>query len=85
MTAAFGVITNYSNTLLQITAVITNYDVITNYVVTIFNQETRITFYYILSRAAPKDRRTFSLDKPFSCYIVAKMFVTSGIFFIIST
>ena len=32
--AAFGVITNYDNTFLQITAGITNYDVITNYVVT---------------------------------------------------
>ena len=32
--AAFGVITNYNNTSLQITAGITNYDVITNYVVT---------------------------------------------------
>ena len=32
--AAFGVITNYGNTLLQITAGITIYDVITNYVVT---------------------------------------------------
>ena len=33
ITAAFGVITNYGNILLQITAGITNYDVITNYVV----------------------------------------------------
>ena len=32
ITAAFGVIINYGNTLLQITADITNYDVITNYV-----------------------------------------------------
>ena len=33
ISAAFGVITNYSNTSLQVTAGITNYDVITNYVV----------------------------------------------------
>ena len=32
--AAFGVITNHDNTLLQIKAGITNYDIITNYVVT---------------------------------------------------
>ena len=35
--AAFGVITNYGNTLLQITAGITIYDVITNLVVTMGN------------------------------------------------
>ena len=34
ITAAFGAITNYGNTLLQVTAGITIYDVITNYVVT---------------------------------------------------
>ena len=34
ITAVFGVITNYDNTLLKITAGITNYEVITNYVVT---------------------------------------------------
>ena len=34
ITAAFGIITNYGNTLLQITAGIAIYDVITNYVVT---------------------------------------------------
>ena len=34
ITAAFGVITNYGNTLLQITAGITIYDVITNYILT---------------------------------------------------
>ena len=34
ITATFGVITNYGNTLLQIIAGITIYDVITNYVVT---------------------------------------------------
>ena len=33
--AAFGVITDYDNTLLQNMAVITNYDVITNYAVTL--------------------------------------------------
>ena len=33
ITATFGVITNYGNTLLQIMAGITIYDVITNYVV----------------------------------------------------
>ena len=35
ITAAFGVIANYGNTLLQITACITNCDVITNYAATI--------------------------------------------------
>ena len=34
ITAAFGAIANYGNTLLQITAGSTIYDVITNYVVT---------------------------------------------------
>ena len=34
VTAAFDVIINYGNTLLQITAGITIYDVVTNYVVT---------------------------------------------------
>ena len=40
ITAAFGVITNYSDTFLQIKAGITNYDVIRNYIVT----EMRNTF-----------------------------------------
>ena len=35
ITAASGVITNYGNTLLEITASITIYDIITNYVVTV--------------------------------------------------
>ena len=29
--------------------------------------------------------RTFYLDKAFSCYVFIEMFVTSGVFFIIST
>ena len=35
ITAASGIITNSGNTLLQITVGITNYDIITNYVVTL--------------------------------------------------
>ena len=42
-------------------------------------------FYYILRRAAPKNRCIFCLDKYFSCYIVVEMVVTPGVFFKVST
>ena len=49
ITAAFGVITNYGNTLLQITAGITIYDVITNYVVTFDVKKSRTRLFTSLS------------------------------------
>ena len=49
ITAAFGVITNYGNTLLQITAGITIYDVITNYVVTFDVKKSRTRLFTNLS------------------------------------
>ena len=42
-------------------------------------------FYYILRRAAPKNKCIFCLDKYFSCYIVVEMVVTPGVFFRVST
>ena len=40
----YQIITNYGNTLLQITACITNYDVITNYAVTLKNSVKEFAF-----------------------------------------
>ena len=42
-------------------------------------------FYYILRRAAPKNRCIFCLDKYFSCYIIVEMVVSPGVFFKVST
>ena len=38
-------------------------------------------FCSIIRTAAPKNGRTFCLDKRFSCFIVVEMFVTLGVFF----
>ena len=42
------------------------------------------TGYHILRGAAPKNGRTFCLDKCCSCYIAIEMFVTPAVFFIAS-